>query len=214
MSTYNFEEQEKIDRLKAWWADHGSTILIVAAVFAATVAGSQLWSHYQRQQMQQAADLYAVLQQQVEKSNDASKIKDAALLLTEGFPGSGYASRAALIAAHASIKVGDAQSAKDMLQWILGHANEPEVKDLTRLRLAGIWLDEKNYEQALKLLNTQHGASFAGLYADLRGDTLAASGKISEARSAYRQALDHLSGQSAYPNIVQMKLDALRENQQ
>lgn len=213
MSTYNFEEQEKIDRLKAWWAGHGSTVLIVAAVFAATVAGSQLWNHYKRQQMRQAADLYTVLQQQVEKSSDATKIKDAALLLTEGFPGSGYASRAALIAAWASFKAGDAQSAKDMLQWVLSHAKEPEVKDLSRLRLAGIWLDEKNHDQALKLLNTKHGSSFTGLYADLRGDALAASGKIEEARAAYQKALDHLSGQSAYPNIVQIKLDALRDDQ-
>jgi predicted negative regulator of RcsB-dependent stress response len=214
MSTYNFEEQEKIDRLKAWWAAHGSTILLVAAIFAATIAGSQLWNHYQRQQAQQAGDLYMVLQQQVEKSGDATKIKDAALLLTEGFPGSGYASRAALIAAHASINAGDAQSAKEMLQWVLDHADEPEVKDLARLRLAGIWLDEQQYDQALALLNTQHGSPFAGLYADLRGDALAASGNISEARSAYQQALDRLGEQSVYRNIVQIKMDALRENRQ
>lgn len=80
------------------------------------------------------------------------------------------------------------------------------------MRLAGLLLDEKKYEEALNLLNAQHGESFAGLYADLKGDVLAASGNIIEARAAYQQAIDKLSGGgSAYQNIVQMKLDALRE---
>ncbi len=214
MSTYNFEEQEKIEGLKAWWSAYGSTILLAAAVFTAALAGNRLWDYYKREQAQQAADLYTVLQQQVEKSNDAVKIKDAASLLTEGFSGSGYASRAALIAARASVEAGDAQSAKDMLQWILDHADESEIKDLARLRLAGIWLDENQYDQAIALLNERHGAPFTGLYADLRGDALAASGKTSEARSAYQQALDHLGGQGAYQNIIEMKMDALREYQQ
>jgi len=86
-----------------------------------------------------------------------------------------------------------------------------ELKDLARLRLAGILLDEQQFEQALSLLNTKHGTSFAGLYADLRGDVLVASGKTKEARTAYHQALDRLSGQSSYQNIVQMKMDALRD---
>ena len=74
-------------------------------------------------------------------------------------------------------------------------------------------MDEGKYDQVLSLLNAQHGASFTGLYADLRGDALAASGKTDEARAAYQKALDSLDTQGAYRNVVQMKLDVLRENQ-
>ena len=211
MSSLDFEEQEKIDRLKAWWAANGNIILLSLAILVASVAGNRLWNHYKNQQAEQAADLYAVLQQQVDKSGDAAKIRDAALLLTEGFASSGYASRAALISAQASFKAGDIPAARTMLQWVLDQSEEVELKDLTRLRLAGILLDEQHYEQALSLLNAQHGLSFVGLYADLRGDVLAASGKTTEARAAYQQALDRLSGQSSYQNIVQMKMDALRD---
>lgn len=214
MSAYNFEEQEKIDGLKSWWAANGTTVLFAIAVFAATVAGNRLWSHYKAEQAQQAADLYAVLQQQVEKGSELVKITDAAHLLTEGFSGSGYASRAALIAAHAADQAGDGQIAKDMLQWTIDHAGEPEIKDLARLRLASVLVDEGKYEQALKLLDAQHAASFTGLYADLRGDALAATGKTDEARAAYQKALDSLNAQGAYWNVVQMKLSVLREQQQ
>ncbi|CAD84062.1 MAG TPA: tetratricopeptide repeat protein [Nitrosomonas europaea] len=214
MSAYNFEEQEKIEGLKSWWAANGTTMLFAIAVFAATVAGNRLWNHYKAEQAQQAADLYAVLQQQVEKGSELVKITDAAHLLTEGFPGSGYASRAALIAARAAGQAGNDQVARDMLQWALDHAEEPEIKDMARLRLASVLVDESKYDQALKLLDAQHAASFTGLYADLRGDALAAAGKTDEARAAYQKALDSLNAQGAYRNVVQMKLDVLREQRQ
>lgn len=214
MSAYNFEEQEKIEGLKSWWAANGTTMLFAIAVFAATVAGNRLWNHYKAEQAQQAADLYAVLQQQVEKGSELVKITDAAHLLTEGFPGSGYASRAALIAARAAGQAGNDQVARDMLQWALDHAEEPEIKDMARLRLASVLVDESKYDQSLKLLDAQHAASFTGLYADLRGDALAAAGKTDEARAAYQKALDSLNAQGAYRNVVQMKLDVLREQRQ
>ncbi len=212
MSAYDFEEQEKIDRFKAWWSANGTTLLLAIAVFAASAAGTRLWNHYKSEQARQAADLYAVLQQQVEKGSELIKITDAAQLLTKGFPDSGYASRAALIAARSAVQASNDQSARDMLQWVLDHSSEPEIKDIARLRLANILVDESKYDQALSLLNAQHNASFTGLYADLRGDALAASGKAAEARAAYQKALDSLGMQSVYRNIVQMKLDALRDH--
>lgn len=210
---YDFEEQEKLDRLKSWWAANGTTLLLAIAVFAAAIAGNRWWNYYQGEQARQAADLYTVLQQQVERGNDLVKVKDATQLLTEGFSGSGYASRAALVAARTAVLAGDTKSATEMLQWILDHVSEPEIKDIARLRLAGVLLDGKQYDQVLALLNTQNGASFAGLYADYRGDALAATGKANEARSAYQLALDNLGGQSVYRNAIQMKMDVLHEQQ-
>lgn len=211
MAAYNPEEQEKIEGLKAWWTAHGNTVIIILTTLIATIVGIQAWNYYTRQQAQQAADLFTVLQQQVEKSGDPVKINDAAYLLMEGFPSSGYAARAALIAAQANVNAGDLAEASGKLQWILDHSKEPELKDIARLRLARVLLDEQKYDEALRHLNAAHGESFAGLYADMKGDVLAASGSIEEARAAYQQAIDKLSdGQSVYQNIVQMKLDGLR----
>lgn len=210
MATFNREE-EKIEGIKAWWNRYGTIITILLAMLAATIGGTQVWKYYQQQQAQQAADLYALLKQ-VQTTNDVAKISDASHLLTEGFPSSGYASRAALIAAKASVEAGDMSLAKTQLQWILDHAKEPEMKDLARLRLAGIFLDEENYSEALRLINTKHIESFSGLYADLKGDVLMASGKTDEARLSYQAAIDKLNKNNSYFNIVQMKLDSLGES--
>ena len=69
-------------------------------------------------------------------------------------------------------------------------AKEEEVRDVARLRLARVLLDEKNPAEALKQLETKHGESFTGLYAELKGDALIASGKPAEARAAYQRAAD------------------------
>jgi predicted negative regulator of RcsB-dependent stress response len=50
-----------------------------------------------------------------------------------------------------------------------------------------------------------------GLYADLRGDILAAQGKHAEARAAYQLALDKSEAGSPYRATIQLKLDALGE---
>lgn len=209
MAIYDLEEQEKIDSLKSWWKTYGTLLIVVVAVFTAGIAGVQAWNYYQRQQVEQAAELYASLLQ-VKGGGDTKKIDDAAGLLMKGFPGSGYGSRAALISARASFDAGDMQTAKSRLQWALDNTKEDELKDLVRLRLAGILLDEKKYNEALQLLEAKHGESFDGLYGDLKGDVLSAAGKPAEARIAYQSGLDKLAKNSTYYSIVQMKLDSLQ----
>lgn len=210
MATYDLEEQEKIDGLKSWWETYGTLLIVVVATFIASIGGVKAWNYYQQQQIEQAAELYSSLLQ-LEASGDSKKISDAAHLLMEGFPSSGYASRAALISARASFDSGDVQNAKSRLQWTLDNTKEDELKDLVRLRLAGILLDERKYDDALRLLDTKHGESFDGLYADLKGDVLNAEGKVAEARVAYQTALDKMGKKGTYYNIVQMKFDALAE---
>jgi predicted negative regulator of RcsB-dependent stress response len=208
MAIYDLEEQEKIDSLKSWWNTYGTLLIVVVAVFMAGIAGVQAWNYYQRQQVEQAAELYEALLQ-LKGSGDARKIDDAAGLLMQGFPGGGYASRAALISARASFDAGDMQATKSRLQWVLDNSKEDELKDLVRLRLAGILLDEKKYNEAVQLLEAKHAESFDALYADLKGDILSAAGKPAEARIAYQSGLDKMAKNSTYYSIVQMKLDSL-----
>lgn len=205
---YDLEEQEQLDAIKAWWKQYGNMVLMGLAVFVSVVAGMQGWRYYQGKQAAQAGGLYQVLQGAVE-SRDTKQVREVAGQLIEQYPRSSYASRAALTVAKANYESGDAKSAKAQLQWAVDHAKSDEIRDAARLRLAGVLLDEKNHGEALKLLETKHGAAFDGLYADLRADVLAASGKGAEAQAAYKLALEKMDPASAYRGLVQMKLDAL-----
>jgi len=204
MAALDLQEQEQIEALRAWWKDNGNFVLGAVLVVVVTMGGWRGWQYYQHEQATEAAMLY----QQV-GSKDPKRVNDAAAAVTDKFSSTAYAARAALLAAQVNEQVKDAARAKTQLQWVIDHASEATLKDVARLRIAAILLDEKNYAEALQQLEAKHPESFDGLYADLRGDVLSAQGKADEARSAYKLAYEKINPQSMYRNLIQMKIDAL-----
>jgi len=210
MAALDLQEQEQIDALKTWWKENGNKLLGALLAVAIVFAGWRGWQYYQHQQSGEAATLYAAFIKQLE-SGDVKRVNDAAAAVMNNYPSTAYATRAALLAAQINEHGIDVARAKTQLQWVIDHAGEAGLKELARLRLAAVLLDEKNYEGALKLLETKHPASFDGLYADLKGDVLSAQGKAAEAKAAYQLAYDKTDDKSMYRNLIQMKMDALGE---
>ncbi|MEK6594221.1 MAG: tetratricopeptide repeat protein [Pseudomonadota bacterium] len=207
---YDLEEQEQLEVLKSWWNQYGNLVVTVVVVGALAAAAYQGWRYYRHQQAQQAVTLYAQMES-AERANEKKKAGDIAVQIIDKYAATQYAAMAALASAKLSFESGDLAVAKTRLQWVIEHAREDEMRDVARLRLAGVLLDEKNYAEALKLVEAKPAQAFTGLYADLKGDILAAQGKPSEARSAYRQALEKSDTKSSHHQLVQLKLDALGE---
>jgi len=210
MAALDLQEQEQIDALKAWWKDNGTKLIGMLLVVTVAMGGWRGWQYYQHKQSGEAATLYAGFIKQLE-SSDAKRVNDAAAAVMDKYASTSYAPRAALLAAQVNEQGKDAARARTQLQWVIDHAAEAGLKDVARLRLAALLLDEKNYADALKLLEAKHPASFDGLYADLKGDVLSAQGKAAEARAAYQLAYDKTDAKSMYRNLIQMKMDAIGE---
>ena len=88
----------------------------------------------------------------------------------------------------------------------MGHRQD----GVARLRLANVLLDEKGYDEALKLVDAKHGEPFDAQYAALKGDVFVARGQVADAKSAYKAALEKADKKSsALRDSVQMRLDAL-----
>ena len=208
MAALDLQEQEQIEALKAWWKDNRNGVLGTLLIVIVAVGGWRGWQYYQHKQADEAATLYRQFVEQL-PSKDAKRINDAAAAVTDKFASTAYAAGAALMAAQVNEQGKDLARAKVQLQWVIDNAGEATMKDVARLRLAAIFLDEKNYADALKQLEAKHPASFDGLYADLRGDVLSAQGKTDEARSSYKLAYEKIGAQSMYRSLIQMKLDAL-----
>ena len=206
----DYEEQEQVDELKAWWKQHGNKVMAGVTLFVLTVAGWQGWGAYQAKQTREAAVLFDALRKEL-ASNDAKKIRDIAGQLIDKYPRTIYATDAAMIAAKVNFESGDVKSAKAQYLWVIEHAQQSQSKELGKLRLAVVLLDEKNYADALKQLDGVHDAAFAPLFNDLKGDVYSLQGKSLEARNAYQAALDQLPKDNAFRNYVQLKLDALGE---
>lgn len=207
---YDLEEQEQIAAIKDWWAKYGKLIMTLVIALLVGLTSVQAWRYYRNQQSSQAAILYGQLDT-AEKSNEPKKVQDIAATLAASHAGTPYASMAALRAAKSFAAGNDLANARLRLQWVVDKAKDDETRDIARLRLAGVLFDENKHDEALKLLDAKHVAAFDGLYADLRGDILAAQNKRAEARAAYQAALDKSDARSPYRQLLQIKLDALGE---
>ena len=209
MSTYDLEEQEQLAALKAWWKEHGGAVALGAMLLAAAVGAWNGWRWYQRSQSAQAAALYDVLQKAA-RANDLKATREAAGSILEDFPRSAYAPLAALVSAKIQFQSGDLKTARAQLQWAVDHAKGDEVRAIAALRLASVLLDDKEPDAALKVLEVKPPPSFEALYASLRGDILTVQKKPSEARAAYKAALEKADPGPLHETL-RLKLEALGE---
>jgi predicted negative regulator of RcsB-dependent stress response len=208
MAVYDLEEQEQIEDLKAWWAQYGTYVATAVVTVAVIVIGVQGWRWYQASQAEKASVLYQAVSQAMH-ANDLAKAKDPATQLVTQYSGTAYAPRGAILYAKLLYDAGDKAGAKTQLQWAIDHSSEDELKAVARYRLAQVLLDEKAYDDALRALDAKTDDAFAALYADLKGDILAAAGKSADARASYQIAFTKLDEKSAYRPYLQAKLDSL-----
>ncbi|SDV51416.1 YfgM family protein [Chitinasiproducens palmae] len=202
------EEQETLEEVKAWWARWGNLVTWVALIVLVALAAYNGWNYWQRREAARGAQLYEQLQAAA-AANDKAKVARIAADMESNFARTPYAPMGGLTAAAALQRAGDAAGAKAQLQWVVDHSGDAAYRDVARLRLAGLLLDEKAYAQGLALLDKAPVATFEGLFADRRGDLLQASGQRDKARDAYRLALAKLPASDAsLKELVQFKIDA------
>lgn len=205
---FDLEEQEQIAELKQFWKQYGTLIVTLALAALLAFAGVQGWRYYKHSQAEQASSLFTKFGEAVRK-NDINEIRTLGKQIIDGFGSTAYGPTVALLLAKTNYENGDPAAAAGQLQWAIDKARDEETAELARLRLASIRLDEKKYDEALKLLESKHSPAMETLYADMRGDILVAQGKSAEARAAYKTAIEKSLPNSNYRNVVQIKLDAL-----
>lgn len=204
---YDLEEQEQLASLKAFWNQYGNMLLWVLIIAAGAYAGYQYWSGQQRSQAADASALYDQLQA-VLAAKDNAKVQRIAADVVTKYERSPYAQMSALAGAKSAFDANDLKTAKAHLRWVVEHGND-EYRSIAKLRLAGVLLDEKAYDEAVKLLATDFLPQFAGAVADRKGDLLVAQNKLADARAAYQAALAAMDTKNPGRQLVQLKLEAI-----
>jgi predicted negative regulator of RcsB-dependent stress response len=208
MAAYDLEEQEQLDELKLWWKRYGNLIVLALSLALILVAGWSGWKLWQHNQAQQASAVYSDLQKAA-RDNDTKKVAELTGTILEQFSRTTYAPLAALVSAKVHFEGGDLKTAKAQLQWVLGYARDENLQDIARLRLSGVLLDEKAYDEAIKVLDTKASSDWEALFSSARGDVLLAQGKKTEAGSAFKLAFDKTPPkQVAARELLQLKIDA------
>ena len=201
-------DDEDVAKLKAWWNEHGRTVVAGVVLGLGGIVGWNYWGDYRERRAEEASAMYAEVVDASERGAHADALTGAALLVEE-YPRSGYATLAAFIASASAVAQGERAEARNRLSWIAQNASREGYRDLARIRLARILLDERDPEAALEALHEVSSDAFDAVAGELRGDVHLARGAEQEALAAYRQVLDDERGLASLRARVQMKVDDL-----
>lgn len=206
---YDLEEQEQLAQIKAWWDKYGTLTLSLMSLALVVILGWQGMNWYDNSQASQARGYYEALERAAKQPGEdgVSRIQAAMKTLEGDFPKTDYAARAALLASDALREKGKPEAAQAPLLWLISSEHRA-LAPVARLRLAGLLLDQGQYDQALSQLDNPP-SSFKALFDDRRGDVYAAQGKPEQAKKAWQAAIELLGPSSALTNVVQLKIDVI-----
>ena len=203
-------EEEQVEALKKWWSENGKGTLAGLGLGLAGVLGWSSWQNWEQSQAELASERYEQLVGDATAGRHEEALSQADLLIEE-FPDSAYASFASLIAARAAAQDGDPGKARQHLQWVVEHATFPELVPIARLRLAGLMLEAREYDDALAELGGIESTPFRIRVKELEGDVHHARGDRAAARESYETVLAGVDLSPSTRARVRMKLDDLGE---
>lgn len=185
-------DNAEMTRLKQWWDGNGAAIVIGAVVGLAVIIGWQGWGWYKDRQATEAAGIYQQFEQGMASGKVNDAVRNTAQRLRDDFAGTPYAASAALRLAGYDVEQEDYDKAGEQLAWVMNNAANDGVKHIARVRGARLAWSQDKPDDALKMLDADHPPAFNTLYAEVRGDILAAQGDREGAYKAYQLALQSL----------------------
>jgi predicted negative regulator of RcsB-dependent stress response len=198
-------EEQQVERIKEFWAEHGKGIVAGAVIGFGLFFG---WRYYDKAQID-AANAASAGYQQV--ANQLQENADNAVANAQQFindnAGSQYAHLASLQLAQHAASNGDLATAVTALQTVATDADDSNLQALANIRLARVLLAQQHHDAALAAVQAQMPSAYQAAAAELEGDIYADQGQNKQAREAYQRALAS-EGESLTP-ALELKLNSL-----
>jgi predicted negative regulator of RcsB-dependent stress response len=209
MATHlDLEEQEQLDQLKAFWKRYGNLLTWLLIAVLGAYAAWNGWNWWQRDQAGKSSAMF----DQLDKAVQAGDVDQAGRVfadLKDRYPRTAFTEQGGLLAAKIQAEKGKTDAALQTLAWVGANATEAEYQTIAKLRAAGILLDQKKYDEALKQLDAATAPEFVALAQDRRGDVLLAQGKKDDAKAAYAKAWAAMDPKVDYRRLIEAKLTSL-----
>ncbi len=208
MAHYDLEEQEQLAQIKHFWNRYGNLIAGVLIVVFGGIAAFNGWNYWQRTQASKAAVLFDEVER-ASQAQDKARMARSLADIQQQFGSTVSATQAALLVASASVELQDTPTAQSALQWVVEHSKDPAYQGIARLRLAGLAIDAKQWDEAQRWLGFEFPEPLQALAADRQGDVWSLQGQTEKAVAEYRKAWDGMDKSSEYRRLVGVKLAAL-----
>lgn len=204
MSEY-LSDDEKAERVKRWWADHGASILLGLALGVAGLVAWQWWSAREETRAEQASELFQVAQRSVE-FGDYDRAEALIADLEQGARRTPYHALAlalrAEIATRRALVDGDDVESTDAaaldaaidaalaVRERLSDRRDRELRELFALRLARLYVARGDLNAARAVLREVRSPAYRGLVLEVEGDIAMAEGDLATARERFEAAIE------------------------
>ena len=207
----NLTDEERLDLIKKWWRENGSSIITGVVLGLAVLFGGKAWFSYQETNAQTASNIYVTLMSALE-AGDALVVAEKTGVLVSEYGGTPYATLAALAMAKIKIEAGELNDAQAQLRWVLDNSKSEIFRDTARLRLARVLIAMEDLDAAEALLQEPvSGNAFDPLYTEVKGDVNIARGDIPAAHLAYQEALAATAADSPGRYILELKYQGTQQ---
>ncbi|MGI9327254.1 MAG: YfgM family protein [Pseudomonadales bacterium] len=187
MSDY-LSDEEQVARLRSWWSENGKLLIVAVALALALVFGWRWYQANRTAKIETGSTIYAEFLEA-----DADVKASLAKELEELAAGTAYPALAKLGMAKTALEEDGPEAAKPLLQAAVSLANDDELQDLVRLRLAKVEQQLGDTDAALAALSQVRGSGYRSLVAELKGDIHMARDEQALAHESYTAALAAVS---------------------
>ncbi len=210
-------DEEQVQVLKKWWERYGKSVLTGIVLCLVLVTAWRVWTDHRQKNAELASDALADLLEASQKAQqpDADELARSTLEtlgepLLQEYGSSYYGQLATLVMAKHAAVSGQLEQAALYLQSVLEQAEDEALERVVQLRLAKVYLDLKQYGQALKVLEVdlaRTDVSYAA-FEELKGDIRFAQQELAQAKQHYKNAQASVATKRPF---LEMKLDNLKE---
>ena len=198
-------DDEQLEAVKRFTREYAPVLIIGALIGAGALFGWRYYQTYQTQQGLKAAAQFAELSA-LAQGSDVAKSRQVADQLIQDYPSSPYADQAKLVLARIDVDAGQDANAIAPLTAVMNDSKDTELRQIARLRLARVLIDQGKPDDAIKLLSEANPGSFAGRYHEVHADALYAKKDTAAAITEYKAALDAADAGGVDAAMVEMKL--------
>ncbi len=201
----NLEEQEKLAAVGHFWKTWRASLSAVAIVALLGLASWYGYGWYQGRQALKAATLYDQILVDAQ-SGDTDKLAASLKAMQDSYASTVQAQQASLLAARIFYEKGQLDPSRAALMAAAASNADKGIQSAARLQLAGLMIEQKQYDEAIKQLSAGMETSYTALAADRMGDIYALQGKRQEAIDAYTKAFKALEPEQPYRQMIAAKL--------
>ena len=204
-------DDEQLEAVKRAFTEYAPWIIGGIVLGGGLIFGWRFYDNRQNEHALQAAAQFSSMALALQV-NDPKRSRQIADGLIRDFPNSPYADQAQLTIARIDVDSGQSADAVAPLSQVMDHSKDSELRQIARLRLARVLIDQGKPDAAIQTLAEGTPGSFAGRYHEVHGDALVAKKDIAGALTEYNVALGAGDSGADAP-MLELKIADLATNE-